>query len=1459
MYCGDMKSSLCASLALLLFSSTGFAQRGRHADTWTFGRFCRVQWDADASTAPVATVDPSIITAEGTATFSDPTTGELLIYSDGTRVWRPDGTVVVNDLTGNNSSMHSAVIVPRPLHPGRVFVLTHGAGASSSVAYREFAIGGGMVSAVGASQTVSLGTNLGREGFLVIPHDNGTDYWLVVQGTRRAFTMLVDSSGIGTPVVTAVTPNTGSWSVFAASNAGDMLMMGDGSGIYSYDFDDATGVITNEQFVIASAAIITGNYGGAFSEDDSKFYFASLGTVALGSAIYQYDLATTLVTTLYTSPNRYRVGQARLGPDNRVYVASGNIGAQANLHIIDEPNLPGALAEFRANGFPLAAGCLSQLGLPQTISLTTNVAFGIEVTGPSGLIAGPTATPTGTANFVDGTVVNVVVTDGMGYSDTCMATVMMGAWSCAADSITGLPMNAELTITATSATESGTGTFQTEDECGNGLLGFGEACDDSNTTAGDGCSATCAVEPGYTCMGTMPTVCTPVCTDDSVLGVDTGCSAMLPNCEADSGVIRCIAGCTEAAQCNDANECTADMCDASNVCQNPSVAAGTGCTGGVCDGEAVLPMCVECVVDADCAAGVCADGNVCSTCADTMTGAGTDNGCADATPLCLTAAGDEPGADQAGTNCQACVDDTPGGTDVGCDGSAVGPVCATSAAGTNSCVACEDSSMAPMGMDNGCDGADSPVCLAPGDMPPACVECVNDVDCGVGTVCGMSNTCVPGCTSDADCAGTMTPLCDVSERECVECLSATDCEGAEICSATGSCQQPDTDDDNVPNDTDLDDDNDGIPDTDEYAGFDPDADADMDGVLAYQDPDETDDLADGPCTDADADGICETFPSSLDFDADGLPNHLDVDADGDGVGDATEGGDPTTASVDADGDGRVDGFTDDNGDGLHDPLAAMALPLPNTDAEEGPDFLDLDADGDGLRDALEAHDDDIDGVADTEPLGTDTDGDGLDDAFDSTDGGTPAPRPDTDEDGLSNYQDADDDDDGISTAQELIDALEYEGPADAGADVDGDDISNWFDTDSDGDGAADGSEDSRPGEDGDLDDNGILDYLDPGFSPADSDNDGIPDLAECPELPDTSMCVDTDGDGQPNYLDPDDDNDGIPTFEEGNGDVDGDDVPNHLDLDADGDGIPDVREEYGAALDADGDGIADNDEDADDNGVLDIYDLSDEELTGGLEPRDTDGDSRPDYLDLDADGDGLSDVFEGGDDRVIDADFDGRADGEDADGNGLVDVVDGGDGGTPLPLVDTDSDGAPDFQDVDSDDDGAPDSREGFDGDADGNADTMPSGTDENGDGWDDAFEGNPPGNAATLPDTDTDGTPDFRDVDDDGDGIHTRFEVPGTPQDTDGDGTPDYLDPDDDGDGVDTIDESADPNDDGDPQDATDTDGDGIPDYLDPGMDTSGGLSGGAFGCSIQSGNTGAPWLLALGFALFAWRRRRS
>ena len=109
--------------------------------------------------------------------------------------------------------------------------------------------------------------------------------------------------------------------------------------------------------------------------------------------------------------------------------------------------------------------------------------------------------------------------------------------------------------------------------------------------------------------------------------------------------------------------------------------------------------------------------------------------------------------------------------------------------------------------------------------------------------------------------------------------------------------------------------------------------------------------------------------------------------------------------IDADDDGIVDNIeaqttaayvapsnTDSDGNGVDDNYDTNGTPITptNTDAtltnsDAVPDYIDTDSDGDGESDTIEAYDTDDDGTADTTPAGADADGDGLDDNFDLID------------------------------------------------------------------------------------------------------------------------------------------------------------------------------------------------------------------------------------------------------------------------------------------------------------------------------------------------------------------------------------------------------------------------------------------------------------------------------------------
>jgi len=501
----------------------------------------------------------------------------------------------------------------------------------------------------------------------------------------------------------------------------------------------------------------------------------------------------------------------------------------------------------------------------------------------------------------------------------------------------------------------------------------------------------------------------------------------------------------------------------------------------------------------------------------------------------------------------------------------------------------------------------------------------------------------------------------------------------------------DTDGDGVPDVRDDDDDGDGISDASEGSD-----DTDGDGV------------ADSLDTDSDDDGIDDALEGRGDADGDGLPDFRDTDSDGDGIDDAAEG------VLDSDGDGTADfQDTDSDGDGLPDRLESTV----DSDGDGIADYLDIDADGDGLADADEsATDTDGDGLRDA--LDTDSDGDGIDDAIEGL--------RDTDGDGVPDYRDMDSDADGV--------ADRIEGAADS----DGDGTADYRDSDSDGDGLAD-SRESELDSDGD----GLVDRID-----TDSDGDGRSDASE--------GVVDTDGDGIENYLDLDSDNDTLADSLEGDLDTDRDGAPDALDLDADNDGLLDSFESEGSRSRSRGSNAA---APLDDEPVL------------RTSAHDRDGDGLPDYRDLDSDNDSITDTLEA-DGR--DADSDGRTDDfSDADGNGWDDAVEA----SPLTPPDTDNDGLRDFRDADSDQDGLADIREvlGADVDGDGIVDDF---QDSNGDGLDDSLSAVP----AQLVDSDSDGLPDFREVDSDNDGRSDLVESGGI--DIDGDGLADSL-RDGDGDGI--------------------------------------------------------------------------
>ncbi|SFN57610.1 Por secretion system C-terminal sorting domain-containing protein [Chryseobacterium oleae] len=190
----------------------------------------------------------------------------------------------------------------------------------------------------------------------------------------------------------------------------------------------------------------------------------------------------------------------------------------------------------------------------------------------------------------------------------------------------------------------------------------------------------------------------------------------------------------------------------------------------------------------------------------------------------------------------------------------------------------------------------------------------------------------------------------------------------------------------------------------------------------------------------------------------------------------------------------------------------------------------------------------------------------------------------------------------------------------------------------------------------------------------DLNGNGIPDCAEgCTAVNDKSPTLDTDGDGIMDACDLDSDNDGIPDaiedldkngkFEDddtegvfGPVQVLGDGIAAYLDLDSDNDGILDLFESGIPTsvinqIDTDRNGIIDKGVAVGANGIADILETSPDSGILKYPLKNTDGDDKPDFVDLNSNGDvydlyaidkaDLDDFGAGFISRIVDLDKDG--------------------------------------------------------------------------------------------------------------------------------------------------------------------------------------------------------------------------
>lgn len=371
-------------LSLICFSGLLYSQN--EFSKWYFGYFAGL----DFSTSPsVVMTTGSLNTVEGCATVCD-NTGNLLFYTDGVIVRNSAHALMSNGtgLFGNSSSTQSAIIVKQPGNNNFYYIFTTPAfGSSTGVCYSivdiSLAAGLGSVTVKNASLTSAT-----CEKQVAVRHCNGRDVWIVTHdyNSNQFRSFLLTDAGINSAQVISAIGETIIGSTSAAighikiSPDGKKLAMatftssipgssGTG-GFYLFDFDAASGVVSNSLSLISAQNAIGNPYGVEFSADGTKLYGSTSPPLSIQATLFQWNVCASTTAQIVASQYTVNLGNVTAGSvqraiDGKIYMA---VTGQQSLNVINNPNGSGATMGFSLNALSIAPKT-SAIGLPNYINL----------------------------------------------------------------------------------------------------------------------------------------------------------------------------------------------------------------------------------------------------------------------------------------------------------------------------------------------------------------------------------------------------------------------------------------------------------------------------------------------------------------------------------------------------------------------------------------------------------------------------------------------------------------------------------------------------------------------------------------------------------------------------------------------------------------------------------------------------------------------------------------------------------------------------------------------------------------------------------------------------------------------------------------------------------------------------------------------------------------------------------
>lgn len=353
---------------------------------WYFGEHAGLDFSTSPPTA-LTNANNLFQAGSGCASISD-NVGNLLFYSQGWTIYNSAHVAMANG-TGLPIQNSGINVVQQPGNPNLYYVFTTIPGSWLSYSIVDMSLAAGMGSVTTKNAQIHQPS---CEKMTLVRHCNGSDVWLVTHdfNSNQFRTFLINSNGLSTnPVISSlgqIPSGTGgaNLGLFKISPDGKMLAMtqytnstpssSGASGFYLFDFDPATGVVSNSLQLNQA----NGAYGIEFSPDGKKLYGCNLPTgLTPLCTLYQWDLcagsSAAIIGSQYTlacgSSTTFGSGALQRAIDGKIYLTASPSATAAtySISVINNPNAAGAAMNFVLNGQSVGSR-VPKIGLPSFIN-----------------------------------------------------------------------------------------------------------------------------------------------------------------------------------------------------------------------------------------------------------------------------------------------------------------------------------------------------------------------------------------------------------------------------------------------------------------------------------------------------------------------------------------------------------------------------------------------------------------------------------------------------------------------------------------------------------------------------------------------------------------------------------------------------------------------------------------------------------------------------------------------------------------------------------------------------------------------------------------------------------------------------------------------------------------------------------------------------------------------------------